>query len=369
MARLRLFLSLAFCLALAAPRVAAADAVDDYIKVQMAALRVPGAAVAVIRDGRAVKRAVYGQASIEHNAPVTTRTVFPLASMTKAFTATAIMTLVQDGKLRLDQPVREILPELPAAWSAITIRQCLSHTSGLPDAVSDDLNVIPVSGDRDALLALLAQRPLEPPGVRSAYNQTGYILLGMIIERLSGRPYATYIREQLLNPAGASQITFGDSWEIVPGRAELYTAVELTADRMKLLARNGRPVLSDGKVRRLGLKPFPEAYWPIGGLNASLDDFIAFELALGSGRLISPTLLEEMAKPIRLADGREGVFSAGFIVGEADGQRTVSYGGGAATWRLATPSTGVTVIVLTNLQGSSPQVLATQIAALAASTR
>lgn len=369
MARLRLLLSLALGLALAALGPATADPIDDYVTAQMAARKIPGVAVAVIRDGRVTKRAVYGGASIEHDAPVTADTLFPLASMTKAFTATAIMTLVQDGKLSLDQPVREILPELPEAWSAVTVRHCLTHTSGLPDAVSDDLNVIPVSGERATLLELLADRPMEPVGRRSVYNQTGYILMGLVIERLGGRPYGRFVRERLLSPAGASRAVFGDSWEIVPGRADLYTAVEVTPDRTKLLAKNGRPVLADGKVRRLGLKPFPELYWPVGGLNGSLDDFIAFELALGSGRLVSPGLLAEMARPVRLPDGRDGDFSAGFVLGQADGRRTVSYGGGAATWRLAIPDAGVTVVVLTNLQGSSPQTLAAEIAKLATGPR
>src|ERR1700733_2724129 len=101
--------------------------------------------------------------------------------MTKIFTAAAVMQLVQEGRISLDEPVTQILTQLPTQWSAVTIRHCLSHTSGLPDVLTDDVNGTTVSGDRDTALADVAKQPLKPPGTASVYNQTGYILLGMIM--------------------------------------------------------------------------------------------------------------------------------------------------------------------------------------------
>lgn len=358
--------ALGFVLIALGGTAASADPIDDYVTTQMATRKIPGAAVAVIRDGVVVKRAAYGRANIEHDVPVSTDTLFSLASTSKVFTAAAIMTLVQDGRLTLDQPVREILPELPQAWSPVTVRQCLSHTSGLPELDDDDLNVTPSVGDRQTFLRVLADRPVEPPGRRVAYNQTGYVLMGMVIERLSGRTYESYVQERLLGPAGVTRARYGDAWEIIPQRADLYTTVEITPDHAKLLARNGRPLIAN-RIRHYGSKYFPEFLWPTVGLNASLDDLVAFELALRSGKVMRADLLAEMMKPPRLADGREGDYGLGFIVGQTGGRRTVAYGGGAAVWRLSVGDAGLTVIVLTNLQGSSPQALAAEIARLASS--
>lgn len=189
--------------------------------------------------------------------------------------------------------------------------------------------------------------------------------MAMVIERLSGTSYETYPRDRVLTPAGAAGARFGDAWDILPGRAELYTAVDITPDHGKLLARAGRPVLAD-RIRRYGSKAFPDFMWPAAGLNASLDELINLELAPGSGRIISPELLAQMAEPPQLPDGRAGVFGLGFIVGRLDGHKTLAYGGGAATWRLSSPEQDLTVIVLTNLQGCYPDRLAADVIKLAA---
>src|ERR1700690_1519700 len=149
--------------------VARADATDDYVHRQMENKKIPGLVRAGIRDGHVVKEAAYGKASLELNVPTTLDTSFSLASMTKIFTAAAIMQLVQEGRISLDEPVTQILTQLPAQWSAVTIRHCLSHTSGLPDVLTDDVNGSTVSGDRDTALADVAKRPLKPVGVESVY--------------------------------------------------------------------------------------------------------------------------------------------------------------------------------------------------------
>src|SRR3984885_15794805 len=184
--RVAAVLAMAPLVLIATVAVARADATDDYVHRQMEKKRIPGLSIAVIRDGHVLKEAAYGKASLELNVPTTLDTSYSLASMTKIFTAAAIMQLVEEGQISLDEPVTQILTQLPTQWSAVTIRQCLSHTSGLPDVFTDALNLETVSGDRDTAIADLAKLPLKPAGVEAVYNQTGYMLLGMIIEKISG---------------------------------------------------------------------------------------------------------------------------------------------------------------------------------------
>jgi CubicO group peptidase (beta-lactamase class C family) len=341
--------------------------------------KIPGLAIAVIRDGRVVKEAAYGKASLELNVPTTLDSSFPLASMTKIFTAAAVMQLVQEGRVSLDEPVIQILPLLPSTWSAVTIRHCLSHTSGLPDVLTDDVNVTMVSGDRDTALAEVAKQSLKPVGTTSAYNQTGYVLLGMIIEKISSMSYETFVQDRLLNPAGMKTARFGDGWSIIPGRVDLYTALDVTQDHTKLLLRDGRPVLLTNKILRYGSKYLPDYMAPAGLLNGSIRDLVSWEAALAEGKLLKSSSLAEMSAPFKLADGKDGIFGLSFVSvpmnmfgvsgatksgGAFGSYATVSYGGGAAAWRIAIPEKHLIVIVLTNLQGTSPDALAADIATL-----
>jgi CubicO group peptidase (beta-lactamase class C family) len=359
--------------------VTRADATDDYVRDQMAKRKIPGLSVAVIRDGHIVKEAAYGKASLELNVPATLDTSYALASMTKIFTAAAIMQLIQEGRISLDEPVTQILPQLPPPWSAVTIRHCLSHTSGLPDVVTDDINVITVNGERDLALAEMAKVPLKPTGVASVYNQTGYVLLSMIIEKISGSSYEKFVQDRLFNPAGMKSARFGDAWAIIPGRADLYTALDITPDHLKLLVREGRPVPLTDKILRYGSKYMPDYLAPAGLLNGSIRDLVSWEVALSQGKLLNSATLAEMSAPSKLADGKDGIWGLGFVTvpmsvfggtaamksGAAFGPyATVSYGGGAAAWRLAIPEKHLIVIVLTNLQGANPDALAADIATL-----
>src|ERR1041384_5448426 len=165
----------------------------------MAARKIPGVSIAVIRNGQIIRKASYGLASVELRVPVTNNTLFHLASTTKEFTGVAVMALVEDGRLALDASINTYLPELPSAWSPVTIRNCLSHTSGLPDGVAgDQVNIIPLAGDRRSLLKLLESMVVGEPGAKAIYNQTEFMLLGDIIARVTGKSYESFITERLL---------------------------------------------------------------------------------------------------------------------------------------------------------------------------
>jgi CubicO group peptidase (beta-lactamase class C family) len=341
-----------------------ADDTDTYVNAQMSKLHIPGMAVAVLRDGKVIKETSYGVASAEFGVPVTVDTPFVLASMTKLFTASSIMLLVQEGKITLDEPITKVLPELPAKWSNVTIRHCLSHTSGLPDAITDDINVTVKTGDRNELFKILANETAKTPGSEVAYNQTGYAILGMIIEKISGLPYQQFVQQRLFDPAGLKHASFGDAWKIIPGRVSMYTALDITADHTKLAVKDGRPVMLDNQILHYGSKYMPDYLAPAGLSNASLHDLVNWEKAMASGSIVTQNNLQIMATPFKMNDGSDGNFGLSFLPMKLGSLNTVSYGGGAATWRVSVPEKHITVIVLTNLQGCRPENLAIGIAAL-----
>jgi D-alanyl-D-alanine carboxypeptidase len=357
--------SLALLAGLAAnPMQAHADTVDDYVRAEMQKRHIPGMTVAVLRNNKLIKESAYGLASLEHSVATKTDTVYTLASMTKTFTASAIMLLVQDGRIALDDSITKILPQLPAAWAGITLRHCLSHTSGLPDAITDDVNITTISGDRDILIQELAKLPLQPAGEKSVYNQTGYMLLGMVIEKISGMPYEQFVQTRLFQPMGITGAKFGDAWSIIPGRSDLYTSLDISKDHSKLAMENGRPVVMKDKIYHYGAKFMPDYLAPAGLLNGNIHDLVNFEQGLASGKLIKPALVKEMNTPYKLRNGQNGDFGLGFMFMPFGKQPAISYGGGAAAWRVHLPEKHLTVVVLTNLQGAQPHALAGGIAAL-----
>lgn len=288
--------ALAVLVAAEVPTAAGADPVDDYIAAKMVEKSIPGLALAVIRDGRVIKEKVYGYASLELKVPVTPDTSFQFASTTKIFTAVAIMQMVEQGKFTLDDPIGGIVAGLPATWSKVTVRHCLAHTTGLPYATGDDLNINAIAGDRDTLIAKLADKPVVEPGTRIDYNTTDFVLLAMVIEKVSGLAYTDYIKRFLLDPNGLKTAQFGDSWSIIPHEAELYTNLEITPDHSELLMRDGKPVPLKTGILRYGHKVWPDYMQSAAGLNGSIRDLIAWEMALDSGKLIKAESLLEMER-------------------------------------------------------------------------
>lgn len=177
------------------PVEARADGIDDYLKSEMAKRRIPGLAVGIMRNGELVKAQGYGKSNLETDSGVSPQSVFDLASLTKPFTAEAVMMLAEDGKLHLNDSVSLCVSDLPAGWERITIHQLLSQTSGLPELFLDDTDPKALKLlDRtaaDQFSALLKLQLLLPPGTQGQYSDPGYFLLGMVIEKASGMRWAT----------------------------------------------------------------------------------------------------------------------------------------------------------------------------------
>jgi D-alanyl-D-alanine carboxypeptidase len=329
-----------------------ADDVDTYIRAEMAKRRIPGLALAVVRDGKVLKQEAYGLASVELNVPVRPDTVFVLASLTKAFTGAAVLALVDDGKIALDDPIARHVPGLPASWSSVTVRQCLSHTSGLPDVVDEEEKLEFFTWEK--ALTALTPRPVQPAGARSLYNQTAYVLLGALIRQVSGSPFEDFVGSRWLKPLEMSSTSFGDQADLVPRRAAMYTAIEPSEDRKGMLRRNGRPVVSPDRIFAAHGYVYPRYLFTGAGLNSTIADLAKWEVALSAGKVLKPATLAEAGRVFRLADGKDGEYGLAWMVGKRNGHAAMHLGGGGAVWHLRLPDDRLSVVVLTNLQGSSP---------------
>jgi D-alanyl-D-alanine carboxypeptidase len=352
---------LAALLLLCACATARADGVDDYVLSEMRKRHLPAVAVLVIREGKVVKEKAYGLANVELKVAAEEETLFQLASTTKAFTATAIMSLVEDGKFSLDESVRRILPQLPPAWDGVTVRHLLTHTSGLPDVVVNEDSDEVIAQTRPEALRKLARMPvLSRPGAKWAYNQTGYVLLGMIVEKVSGLGFEEFMARRFFRPLGMTHTRFGDDREVVAGRASMYTRYEQQTDQ---------------KVSPKGLwtyrNLYPSYLYMAAGLNTTVGDMAKWDIAMTEGRILKPPTLEEMWRPVRLSDGK--VFrlddktlgyGCGWLVDDRPGHKSVGHTGSDATAYIRFLDDHLTVVVLTNCQGAQPSDLAFGIAAL-----
>lgn len=322
------------------------DPVDTFIQGEMERRKIPGVALAVVRDGKVIKQAAYGLANVELSVPVKPETVFPLASTTKPFAASAVLLLVQDGKITLDDPVLQHLPQLPAAWKPVTIRHLLTHTSGLPDVAIKPGKPELIATSLDEALQKLAEMPvLAEPGARWAYNQTNYVLLGMLIEKVSGVPFQEFIQQRIFQRLGMSSTTFGDATEVVPGRASSY-------ERSPSGALAHRDLV------------FPPYVRMAAGVNSNLPDLLRWNAALQAGTLLKPELLTQMWTAVKLADGsvfrldkKTLGYGMGWVVNERPGHKSVGHSGGNSTAYARFLDDGVTVILLHNGNGNPDALL------------
>ena len=227
---LSMALALLLCCGLAAAagvEVARLPRADAIVRDEMRSQQIPGLAIAVIDHGKVILAQGYGYANLEHQVPVITDTVFQSGSVGKQFTSTAVMLFVQDGKLALEDPITRYLPEAPPEWAAIRIRHLLTHTSGIRDygyEASYDTRRAVTEAD---LVRMACAQPLEfQPGERYSYSNTGYLLLGAILDRIGGRHYSEVLRDRVFKPLGMDSARLIDEAAIVPHRAAGYHLVQ-----------------------------------------------------------------------------------------------------------------------------------------------
>lgn len=294
----------------------------------------PGAAVIATRNGEVVYRRAFGKASLELDVDVRPEMAFCLASVTKPFTATAVMLLVEDGVLALGDSVTGKLEGVEID-PRITVEHLLSHTSGLPDFFglaghgSDDLHAAITPA---ALSRAGNGQPLQfGPGERHEYSNLNYALLARLVEVASGRQWEEFLGERVFEPAGMKHSRYGGDRRVIPGAVVNYQKQGDDWQRSEPL----------NYTRGFGL----------GGLFSTVDDLAAFDRALRGGKILQAATLTRMHQQARLADGSLGRYGLGWAVRERDDHRLIHHGGGINGWRsflVRIPAAQVFVAVVSN---------------------
>lgn len=319
-------LAVAFVFLLCLVSVARADPIDDYIHAQMKAFHLPGISIAIVQDGTIVKIDAYGVSDVARGTQATPDTVYKIASVSKQFIATAIMLLVQDGRLNVDDQVSKYIDATPPSWQPITIRHLLTHTSGL---VRESPGFDPMKAQSDAGVVKAAYAvPLRfTTGEKWEYSNTGYYVLAEIITRVSGKPWAEFIQERVFAPAGMAvtaptnaappQLATGYSGKDNQQRADDWIAVR-----------------------------------PSGAFLSTVGDLAKWDALLYSDRVLTEESRRHMWTPVQLANGSTHPYGFGWHVEtKRSGQRAVWHGGGLpgfASYFGRFLDDRVSVIVLTN---------------------
>ncbi|MEO6227285.1 MAG: serine hydrolase domain-containing protein [Thermomonas sp.] len=334
-------------------------AIDRYVAAEMARERIPGAEVGIYRDGHAVLVKGYGMANIEWNAPVTPATLMQSGSVGKQFAATAVMMLVEQGKLNLDDSISKYFTDAPASWKPIKVKNLLSHTSGLAE-YEDDARMKPGAlfdmrqdFTEDEMVTRIKTLPIEfKPGDDWAYRNTNYALLGVLIQKVTGQSYRDYMHDRIFVPLGMVSARGVSDSDIVPGRAAGY---EIVGGHLK------------------------NQTWVSPSLNATADGTLYFNVidlekwdrALYGTSLLSRQSLDTMWTPFVLNDGKPNAshYGFGWVDDRMNGHRMIQHSG---SWQGFTGTINryvddkLTVVVLTNLDAghASPVAMAHVIAGL-----
>lgn len=324
-----------------APAAALAPAVDGIAAALLKDAHVPGAAVAVVRQGSVVYSAGFGRASVETGLPVTPRTPFQIGSISKPFTAFAVMALVEDGRLRLDDPLGRHL-DVPKAWTRITIRHLLNHTAGLWDWEADGALAYDREYSDREFITLIDGHPLEfEPGTQHRYTNSGYPLLGMVVRKITGAPFETYVERRVFRRAGMRETRF---WR--------------AANR-----EQGGYVWRDG-MWVPGVATRPRVLAPNGGIISTALDMALFVRAVRDDRIVRQATLEAMWSPPILPDGTRSPYGIGWFVQRWQDRRMVHHIGetvaGFSSSLQIVPDADAAVVVLANASGVLPVYVASR---------
>lgn len=291
----------------------------------------------------------YGFADIENEVPATAQTVYRIGSITKQFTAAAVVQLVEQGRVAIDDPLQKHVPDLPLRGHTVTIHHLLTHTSGIPSYTSLGERFWSRSRmdlSHTELLDLIDDDPFDfAPGHQWRYNNSGYYLLGMVIERVSGQPYDEYVQQHLFDPLRLTGTSYCHERTIIPRRAEGY-------------AKDGEQLVNDEPLSMTS----PGA---AGALCSTVEDLLEWRRALFAGRVVSPEGLGKMTTPVTLNNDSTTTYGYGLAVGEFEGHREIAHGGGINgfnTFMAHYPDDDVTVVVLANTEGGGPGPLSREIA-------
>ena len=314
--------------------------VDALVGAEMREQRIPGLALAVLRDGKVVRAQGYGMANVELGVAVKPETIFQTGSVGKQFTAAAVMMLVEEGKVGLDDKLSKYLEGTPQAWKDVTVRNLLTHTSGIADYTNHEYTkaggLINLRGDytEEQLYQKLVQLPLNfETGTKWKYSNTGYVLLGFVIHKVTGKFYGDFLQERIFQPLGMSATRIISERDIVPNRASGYE-------------------LAKGEIKNQEWVSATLNTTADGALYTNVLDLGKWDAALYTEKLLKRESFEEIWTPVKLKDGKTYPYGFGWFLNEANGHRLIEHDG---AWQGFTMNISryvddrLTVIVMTNL--------------------
>ncbi len=320
---------------------------ESVIREEMKAQQIPGLAFAAVDHGKVILAHGYGFANVEDSVPVITDTVFQSGSVGKQFASAAVMLFVEDGRLSLNDPVTRYLPEAPPEWSNIRIHHLLTHTSGIRDygyEASYDTRRAMTEAD---LVRMACAQPLEfRPDERYSYSNTGYLLLGAILDRIGARHYSEVLRERIFEPLGMKGARLIDEAAIVPHRAAGYR-------------------LRAGQVANQQWVAPEQNTTADGSLYLSVNDMIAWDRGLRAGSILTAASWHKVYTPVTLLSGNTYPYGFAWDVYTSNGQEVHAHSGGVpgfATYIVRYLGDDLSLIVLTNLEIADPERIARRVA-------
>lgn len=324
------------------------ERVDDFVHAEMQRQKVPGVAVAIVSKGELLVAKGYGYSNVEHRVPVTNETIFQSGSLGKQFTSAVVMLLVEEGKLTLDDPMTRYFPDAPASWRAIRVRHLLTHTSGIPDYTDADMD-FRHDYTEDELTKMAYRLTLEfEPGSRWNYSNTGYVLLGILIHKVSGRFYGEVLKERIFTPLGMKTARIISEENIVPNRAAGYRLVKGDLKNQEWVA----PLINTTAD---------------GSLYLTVLDLVAWDRGLRNKAVLKPESWAQVFAPVVLKSGKTYPYGFGWSVPDEGGQPTQQHGGawqGFQTYIARYLGDDLTIVVFANLAGANTSRIVEGIAAM-----
>jgi CubicO group peptidase (beta-lactamase class C family) len=330
------------------------DKLDSIIRQQMKARKIVGLQLAIVQNGAIVKTENYGFANLQDSILVDVNTIFTINSITKAFTGVAVMQLVEEGKLDLNAPISRYVDSLPKLWQKVTIRQLASHISGLPNFMDGNAQLIANTAEQS--WNKVKTLPIEfKVGEQFSYNQTNYTLIKKAIEKVTGMSFEEFAKKEQFEKVGmknTAKYGFGDYYDLIPHAARGYT------------------YFVNGKLTNIHAEVFPPITRTAAGLHSTATEIANWLIALQNQTLLkNQTTLNEMWTPSILNNGKTAAFSDllnGYAIGWLTVARpkfpaVVSVGGGRNAVFIY-PKENLAIVILTNLQGSSPENFMNEIA-------
>jgi len=324
------------------------DEVARAVRAEMAKQHIPGLALLVSRNGVPIREQGFGLANVELNVPVKPETIFQSGSMGKQFTATAVMLLVEQGKIDLNDPLSKYFADGPAWWKEVTIRDLLSHTAGFTD-YPKDFDLRKDYSEEDLLKIVEAIPAAYPPGTNWAYSNLGYVTLGILIHKVSGQYFGDFLEERVFKPLGMSTTRIMSEADIIPNRAAGYRLDKGQLKNQEWVAASANSTAD-------------------GSLYFTILDLAKWDAALYSEKVLKESSKREMWSVATLSDGKpnRAGYGFGWFVESQRGHRVVEHDGrwqGFSTQISRYLDDGFTIVVLTNQGNCDPHLIADEVAA------